>query len=297
MALTPRGISRMQLFKNTTIIGVGLLGGSLAKACRAQGLTETITGYGRNQGNLQEAKKQGIIDNAAPDIHSAVKDADLIILCSPVGAMIPLVREMAASLKPGCLITDAGSVKGALVGEIESLIPETTYFVGAHPIAGGERSGLGASTATLFQGANCIVTPTANTCKEALQKITQLWKQVGMNTITMDVDEHDFIFGAVSHLPHVIAFALMVTLGDIHTKNYNDITTFSGAGLRDITRIASSDPVMWRDIFLSNQKQVLLLIDQFQETLTKLKEWIEKSEGQNLEQSFKAANKYRLNLT
>jgi len=272
----------MKLFQNTTIIGVGLLGGSLAKACREQGLTQSITGYGRNQDNLQEAKRQGIIDKGAPDIHSAVKDADLIILCSPVGAMIPLVREMASSLKPGCLITDAGSVKGALVSKIESLIPETTYFVGAHPIAGGERSGLGASSATLYQGANCIVTPTPNTDKEALQKITQLWEGVGMNIITMDVDEHDFIFGAVSHLPHVVAFALMVTLGDIHTKNYDDITTFSGAGLKDITRIASSDPVMWRDIFLSNQKQVLLLVDQFQVTLTKLKECIEKSEGQNL---------------
>ncbi len=287
----------MRLFGQITIIGVGLLGGSLARACKKHGLADKVVGYGRNQTKLEKAQSLGIIDSYETDLQSAVAEADLVVLCPPVNSMTPLVREMAPSLRPGCLVTDVGSVKKFLVGEIQALMPEGVYFVGAHPIAGGEKSGFEASSAELFQDEKCIVTPTPKTNPLALEKIKELWERTGMRVITMDVEEHDDIFGAVSHLPHVIAYVLMNTIGGISTKNHEEITSFSGKGLKDITRIASSDPVMWRDICLSNKKPVLNLIDKFQGTLQQVRNLIENEDSQLLEQTFETAKKYRLNLT
>jgi prephenate dehydrogenase len=287
----------MSLFRQITIVGVGLLGGSLAKAVRQQGLADKIFGFGRNREKLEKAQALNIIDAYATDLESAVAHADLVVLCSPVSVMMPLVREMVSFLQPGCLVTDVGSVKKPLVGEIQSLMPEGVYFVGSHPIAGGEKSGFEASTADLFQDEKCIVTPTPKTNSSALNKTKELWKQVGMHVITMDVEEHALIFGAVSHLPHVIAYVLMNTLGSVSTKNHEEVTAFCGKGLKDITRIALSDPVMWRDICLSNKKPVLNLIDKFQGTLQQVRNLIEKEDGQLLEQTFETAKKYRMNLT
>lgn len=287
----------MSLFGQVTIIGVGLLGGSLAKACRKHGLADKIVGFGRNHAKLEKARTLKIIDSYETGLQAAVATADLVVLCPPVNAMTPLVREMAPSLKPGCLMTDVGSVKRSLVGEIQALMPDSVYFVGSHPIAGGEKSGFEASTVDLFQNEKCIVTPTPKTNPSALSTIKGLWEQMGMQVITMDVEEHDQIFGAVSHLPHVIAYVLMNTIGGISTKNHEEITYFSGKGLKDITRIASSDPVMWRDICLSNKKPVLHLIDKFQGTLQQVRNLIENEDSQLLEQTFETAKKYRLNLT
>ena len=287
----------MSLFGQITIIGVGLLGGSLAQACRKHGLADKVVGFGRNHEKLEKAKGLQIIDAYETDLQAAVATADLVVLCPPVNAMTPLVREMASSLRPGCLVTDVGSVKKSVVGEIQALMPESVYFVGSHPIAGGEKSGFEASSPDLFQNEKCIVTPTPKTNPSALKKINELWEKAGMQVITMDVEEHDQIFGAVSHLPHVIAFVLMNTIGGLTTKNHEEITYFSGKGLKDITRIASSDPVMWRDICLSNKKPVLNLIDKFQGTLQQVRNLIEKEDSRLLEQTFETAKKYRLNLT
>ena len=287
----------MRLFEQITIIGVGLLGGSLARVCKQQGLADKVVGFGPNPEKLQKAQTLEIIDAYETDLQEAVSQADLVVLCSPVSAMTPLVREMVAFLRPGCLVTDVGSVKKPLVGEIQALMPDDVYFVGSHPIAGGEKSGFEASRADLFQEEKCIVTPTPKTNPTALKKISELWEQAGMKVISMDVEEHDLILGAVSHLPHVIAYVLMNTIGGISTKNYEEITSFSGKGLKDITRIASSDPVMWRDICLSNKKPVLNLIDKFQGTLQQVRNLIENEDAQLLEQTFVTAKKYRLNLT
>lgn len=287
----------MKLFGQITIIGVGLLGGSLARACKKRGLAEKVVGFGRSRAKLEKAQALGIIDAYETDLQAAVAEADCVVLCPPVNSITPLVREMVPSLRPGCLVTDVGSVKKFLVGEIQALMPEGVFFVGAHPIAGGEKSGFEASTAELFQDEKCIVTPTPKTNPPALEKIKELWEQTGMRVIIMDVEEHDDIFGAVSHLPHVIAYVLMNTIGEISTKNHEDITSFSGKGLKDITRIASSDPVMWRDICLSNKKPVLNLIDKFQGTLQQVRNLIENEDSQLLEQTFETAKKYRLNLT
>ena len=286
----------MNPFSQVSIIGVGLLGGSLAKIMRKLGLTKSIVGYGRNKANLEEAKSIGIIDKVAPDIGSAAKDADLIVLCSPVRSIRQLVKEMVLQIKPGCLVTDVGSVKESLVLEVEAIIPEGVFFVGAHPIAGSDQSGFHVSSDTLFEGARCIVTPTDKTDSSALKRIIKLWEAVGMRVSTMDVKEHDFIFGAVSHLPHVLIFALMNTLGSLKSNNHDGIMSFSGAGLKDITRIAGSEPAMWRDICTSNKRSVLHCLDRFQETLNHLRLAIEQENSELLTREFEAANKHRLDL-
>ena len=286
----------MKLFKKIAVIGVGLLGGSLAKACRKYNLVEEISGYGRNVANLKKAKSMGVIDNYTLDLAEAVKDSDLVVLCTPVSKIIPLIKTMLPHLKVGVLITDVGSVKGPLVHEADKLMTEGIFFVGSHPIAGGEKSGLEASREDLYFDAKCVLTPTSKTNTHALEKVGALWESVGMDTITLDADEHDFVFGAVSHLPHIVAYALMNTLGELRTNQDLEVTAYSGAGLKDITRIASGDPVMWRDICLSNQKHSLDLIDRFQKTLSELSSLIEKNDGKALEEAFSAANKYRMKV-
>ena len=286
----------MKLFGKMTIIGVGLLGASLAKACKERGLVEEVAGYGRNRENLEKARALKIIDHCPADLAEAVKDADLIVLCTPVTTIIPLIQNMIARIRPGALITDVGSVKEPIVKEAEKLVPKGVFFVGSHPIAGGENSGLEASTANLYQGAKCIVTPTDKTNNSALEKISALWQAVGMQIINLSAEEHDFVFGAVSHLPHIVVYALMNTLGALRTQDDREVTAFSGAGLKDITRIASSDPVMWRDICLSNRNHSLDLIDRFQNKLDEIRSTIEKGDGEGLKEEFMAANKYRLNV-
>jgi prephenate dehydrogenase len=286
----------MKLFEKMTVIGVGLLGASLAKACKERGLVDEVVGYGRNRKNLEKAKELNIIDHCPAVLSEAVSDADLIVLCTPVSTIVPLIQNLVPQVKTGALITDVGSVKGPVVHGADRVVPDGIFFVGSHPIAGGEYSGLEASTANLYQDAKCIVTPTDKTNKTALEKISALWHALGMNVISLTTEEHDFIFGAVSHLPHIVAYALMNTLGALKTPENRDVTAFSGAGLKDITRIASSDPVMWRDICLSNRNHSLDLIDQFQNKLEKIRSTIEKGNGHELKKEFIAANKYRLNV-
>ena len=286
----------MKLFQKVTIIGVGLLGASLAKACKGRGLVDEITGYGRNCENLRKAKDLKIIDHYSGDLSEAVSDADLVVLCTPVSTIVPLIQSLVSQVQPGTIITDVGSVKESVVHSADKLMPEGIFFVGSHPIAGGENSGLESSTASLYQDAKCIVTPTEKTDTTALKKISALWHALGMNVVSLSAEEHDFIFGAVSHLPHIVAYALMNTLGGLKTPNNLEVTGFSGAGLRDITRIASSDPVMWRDICLSNRNHSLSLINRFQNKLEEIRNTIERGDGQELEKEFVTANKYRLNV-
>ena len=211
-----------------TILGVGLIGASLAQSCRQRKLVNTIVGFGRNGDNLQKAQELNIIDSGSTDLKLAVEGSDLIVLCTPVGVLTDRVREMIPFLQEGCIITDAGSVKGGLVEAIDTLIPDSIYYVGAHPIAGGEQSGLDASSENLLTGAKCIITPTVNTRTEALQRVTEFWTGVGMQTMAMDAHEHDMVFGALSHLPHVIAYALMNTVANVKTESHGDILSMSG---------------------------------------------------------------------
>ena len=286
----------MNSFKQMTILGVGLIGASLAQSCKQRKLVQKVVGFGRNGDNLQKAQELNIIDSGSTDLQTAVEGSDLIVLCTPVGVLVDRVREMIPFLQKGCTITDAGSVKGGLVEAIDALVPDSIFYVGAHPIAGGEQSGLDASSGDLLTGAKCIITPTANTRTEALQRITEFWSEVGMETLTMDAYEHDMVFGALSHLPHVVAYALMNTVANVKTDNHEDILSMSGGGLKDITRIASSDPVMWRDICLENKRPVVTLINQFQNTLENIKTLIEQDQVDALRETFAHANGHRSKL-
>ncbi|MFQ5481838.1 MAG: prephenate dehydrogenase [Nitrospinaceae bacterium] len=283
-------------YERMTIIGVGLLGGSLARAVRTRNLAASITGCGRQQKTLERARAAGVIDAWSLDIREAVRDADLVVLCSPVGSFIPRVREMKAALKPGCHVTDVGSVKGPLVAVVESLMPPGVHYVGSHPMAGGEKSGFAASYKELFENAKCWVTPTPGTDPEALEKVTGLWSALGMEVERIDPEEHDRIVAGVSHLPHVAAYALMNVVAAVKTPGREDVLEYSAGGLRDSTRLAAADPVMWRDICLFNRDQVLPLIDQYLKALGALRELIQQGDGERLEKTFAAANQHRRRL-
>lgn len=286
----------MSGFKQITIIGVGLLGGSLAKACRERKLVERIVGFGRKEKRVQRAIESGVVDEGTTDVKVAVENADLVVLCSPVGTLAARLREMAPYLKKGCVVTDVGSVKGPVVSQLDAVIPEGVFYVGSHPIAGGEKSGFEASSADLYEGAQCVVTPTDKTHPDAMKRIVQFWEQVGMQVVTLNADEHDTIYAAVSHLPHVVAYALMNTVGAVNTPNHDEVLSLSAGGLRDITRIASSDPVMWRDICLANRDSLLDLIGRFENTLEDIRTQIERGDGDALKETFKNANGYRSTL-
>jgi len=287
----------MKHFEKLCIIGVGLLGGSLARVCKKKNLVSSVSGFGRNLESLKLAKQLGVIDSYSDDLSEAVKGADLVVFCSPVGTIVSRLREALPHFSPGCLITDVGSVKHSLVSEIDAMMPDNLFFVGSHPIAGGEKSGVSASTDDLFFGAKCIVTPSAKTSPTALTRLRDFWTEVGMDVIDMSAEEHDLILGAVSHLPHIIAFTLINTLADVRSKNCADVSDFSGKGLKDSSRIAASDPVMWRDICLHNKETLLNLIGEFQRKLDMTRQCIENNQSEQLESTFRKAQNRRLEMT
>ncbi len=274
------------------IVGVGLIGGSLAMAGRKNGLVKEIIGVGRGAANLKEAVKLNVIDSFAFDISEAVKDADLIVLATPVGGFEGLVKQMRHKLNKGAIITDAGSVKGRMVSRIERLLPRGTYFVAGHPIAGKEKSGVKAATHRLFEGTKCILTPTKKTDASALKKVKALWKAVGAEVVLMDPMLHDKVLGAVSHLPHVAAYSIVNTVAEIK-KDGNNFIAFSGGGFKDFTRIAASSPEMWRDIFLSNRENLVSIISRYQKNLEKLKKYIKDKDSKKLIKELEKAKAIR----
>lgn len=279
-------------FNRMVVVGVGLIGGSLAMAGRRNGLVKEIIGVGRGIANLKEAVKLNIIDSFRFDISEAVKGADLIVLATPVGSFERLVKQMSRSLNKGAIITDAGSVKGGMVSRIERLLPKGTYFVAGHPIAGKEKTGVKAASLTLFEGTKCILTPTKKTDASALKKIKALWKAVGAEVVLMDPMLHDKVLGAVSHLPHAAAYSIVNTAAEIK-KNGNNFIAFSGGGFKDFTRIAASSPEMWRDIFLSNRENLVNMISRYQKNLEKLKRYIKDKDSKKLIKELEKAKAIR----
>ena len=284
------------MFERVAILGVGLLGGSLALACKEQGVAQTVIGYGRRKERIQAAKRRGIVDEGSDDLAATVRNADMVVVCMPVESITARIRELAPGLKPGAILTDVGSVKGPMVREIETLIPNGIHYVGSHPIAGGERSGYEEARANLYHRALCIVTPTEKTTPIALEQVTQFWKRLGAEIVTLEPDEHDLIYGGVSHLPHIIAFALMNAIGGMRTQQHGNFFPFGGNGLLDYTRIASSDPGMWRDIFLANREIILQHLKTFQNCLESLVTGIQHNDGPKLLEAFMTANGYREEL-
>jgi prephenate dehydrogenase len=279
-------------FKKVAIVGVGLMGGSFALSIRKLKFDCEITGIGRKKENLIRAKELRIIDKYSTVPKEGVKDADLILLSTPVGQFQKIVEEIREYIKKGAIVTDVGSVKAEVVKKLEDLMPEGASFVGAHPIAGRECSGVDAASSEIFNSTRCIITPSPNTDKKALKKIVKLWNAFGSKTILMSPKEHDSIFAAVSHLPHVIAYVLINTIMDLN-KN---ILPHGGRGLRDMTRIALSPPEMWRDICSYNRGNILKSLDQFITSITHVKRLIEKSEWKNLEKEFQKAKGGRARL-
>lgn len=279
-------------FKKVAIIGVGLIGGSLAIVLRQNGITKDIIGIGRGIKNLEAAKKLGIVDKFTQDAKQGVKDADLIVVATPVASIARLVKEILPFLKNGAIVTDVGSVKKAIVDEIESFLPDKIHFIAGHPIAGTENAGVEAAFPTLFQNRKCIITPTRKTNQDALEKIKTIWEISGSEVILMDAEKHDKILAAVSHLPHLVAYALVNTVAGINDFNKN-IVKYSAGGFKDFTRIASSPAEMWRDICLLNKDAILDIVHKFQETLKKLETMIENADTDGIANEFEKAKKVR----
>ena len=280
------------LFERMAIVGVGLIGGSLAKAVKEKKLVGEVLGVGRSEERLESARKLGIIDRYSGRMNEILGEADLVVVAGPVGVIVDLVREIIPFLKKGTIITDVGSVKTKIVEEVEAFIPGSLYFVGGHPIAGTENSGFEASFSTLFEGRKCIITPVSTTDSHALERVKELWAQVGSTVACMDSEEHDEVFAAVSHLPHIVAYSMVNSL--LKVKGFEkNIFSFSAGGFKDFTRIAASDPVMWKDIALMNKDKLLSAIKLFQEYLEELKEAIEREDGERLLSEFQKSREFK----
>ncbi len=283
-------------FQKVTIIGVGLMGGSLALAIKKGGLAGTVLGVDQQPHQLERAVARGAIDAYTCEPAEGVQNADLVVMATPVGMFESIIRQITPRLSLGCIVTDVGSTKGTLVGQIESMLPGTVSFVGGHPIAGKEKSGIEAASMDLFKGARCILTPTSRTHAQALEKIKNLWKEVGSVVVTMEPRDHDRVLAAISHLPHMTAYALVNTALDLLNQD-GALVSCSGGGFKDFTRIAASSPEMWRDICLFNGENILAALEAYEMVLDRIKRYIQDHNGSGLYQEFEKAKKLREGLS
>ncbi|MDD5242329.1 MAG: prephenate dehydrogenase/arogenate dehydrogenase family protein [Sulfuricella sp.] len=274
------------------IVGVGLIGGSFAMALRKAGMVREIVGVGRSAGNLQEALRCGAIDRIASGAASAVQDAELVMLAVPVGQMAAVMQQIAPHLAAHTVVTDAGSTKGDVVALARQYLPQhLALFVPGHPIAGAEKSGVGAADAGLFHGRQAVLTPLPETVSEATDRVRDAWLACGARVAEMSPEEHDRIFAAVSHLPHLLAFALVDEIAS--RSNGKELFGYAAGGFRDFTRIAGSSPEMWRDICLANRDALLQELDTYQSQLERLHALLEQGDGAALERVFDRASQAR----
>jgi prephenate dehydrogenase len=273
------------------VIGVGLIGGSLALALKARGSCREV--IGADAGPLDRALALGVVDRALP-IEEAAAAADVVVLATPVGAFPEVARRIRPALRPEAAVTDTGSVKRYVLEHIGPLFKGR--FVGAHPIAGKERSGVEAASADLFQGAHCILTPEIGCDADAVETVATLWRGAGARVTSMPADVHDQVFACVSHLPHLVAFALMNTVERTRPGGV-DPAGYAAGGLRDFTRVAGSDPVMWRDVCLTNPDAVIAMIDAFTHDLTAIRDAIRRGDGEALRAAFEAARRLRARVS
>ncbi len=274
------------IFENVTLIGIGLIGSSLSRAMKKQGLAGKITVTTRRAETLARAEELGLCDVGTLDAAEAVKDADLIVICTPLSTYAAIGKEIAPSLKPGAVVTDVGSVKVPVFVDLAPTLPDHVHLVPGHPLAGTEHSGPDAGFAELFQKRWTILTPAEGTDADAVENVAELWRRVGANVETMDVSHHDQVLAITSHLPHLIAYTIVGTATDLADDLKQEVIKFSATGFRDFTRIAASDPTMWRDIFMSNKDAVLEVLGRFDEDLTELKRAIRRGDGDKLFDQF-----------
>lgn len=274
------------MFGKLTIIGLGLIGSSIAHAARRGKLAKEIAGFDASADVRARAAKLGFCDTIPDDIVAAVKDADLVILCAPVGAYKSIAEAIAPHLKTGAILSDVGSVKGAVVRDVGPLVPKGVEFIPAHPIAGTEFSGPEAGFATLFDGRWAILTPVPGSDPKAVEKLKAFWQGLGSQVDVMDAGHHDLVLAITSHLPHLIAYNIVGTAHDLEKVTEGEVIKYSASGFRDFTRIAASDPTMWRDIFMNNREAVLEMLGRFNADLARLTKAVEEGDGQTLFDTF-----------
>jgi len=269
-------------FQRIALIGFGLIGGSIARAARQQNLAGEIVTTARSAKTRARVAELGIVDAVLESNADAVRDADLVILCIPVGACGAVAQEIAPHLKPGAIISDVGSVKGAVVRDMAPHLPAGVHFVPAHPVAGTEHSGPDSGFAELFINRWCILTPPEGVDSQATEKLRAFWTAIGARVEIMTPDHHDLVLAITSHLPHLIAYTIVGTADELAQVTSSEVIKFSAGGFRDFTRIAASDPTMWRDVFLANKEAVLEMLGTFNEDLSKLTRAIRRGDGEAL---------------
>lgn len=270
------------VFERLAIIGAGLIGSSIARAARARGGARTIVATARSAATRKRVAELGFADQVADSNAAAVKNADCVIVCVPVGQCGAVAAEIASALKPGAIVSDAGSVKSAVLRDMSPHLPKSAHLVPAHPVAGTEHSGPDAGFAELFENRWCILTPPAGADGKAVARLKVFWEALGANVETMDAAHHDLVLAITSHLPHLIAYNIVGTAADLEARTLSEVIKFSAGGFRDFTRIAASDPTMWRDVFLNNKEAVLEMLGRFNEDLAELTRAIRNGDGDRL---------------
>lgn len=279
-------------WKRISLVGVGLLGGSLGLALRRRRLADVVAGFVRRQSSVQECKRAGAVDLATRDLTEAVSDAELIVLCTPIAQMRPLLEQMLPAVRPGAIITDVGSVKAEVVGQLEPLAAKAgAHFVGSHPMAGAEKTGVAAARANLFVEAICVITPTGKSNRAAVRKVEQLWRGVGARLLRLSPEAHDELVSRSSHLPHIIAAQLVNSVLDRARPKQQSMLCANG--FKDTTRIASGSPEMWRDIALANRQNLLHALQAFTDGLEILKRHLKSGDVQAVADFFETAKRRR----
>lgn len=280
------------MFQRASVIGLGLLGGSLARAMKDNGLVSEIAGYGRTPERLDYARSNGIADFVTRDAAEAVRGADFVVIATPVGLIPSLLDQLSLHIEPGAVVIDVGSTKQGIVAHAEDVLPQGVHFVGCHPMAGSETSGVEAASPILFENALCVVTPSARTEVSAAERVVRLWEALKARVLVMTPLEHDLLVAASSHLPHLVAVSLCKTIDGLSADNEKILPLLAG-GFRDTTRVASGSPEMWRDILLSNKIPIRNVLDRFSMTLDRLKERLDKSDPDELISLFTSAKDFR----
>ncbi|ASR08913.1 MULTISPECIES: prephenate/arogenate dehydrogenase family protein [Rhizobium] len=273
-------------FDRIALIGIGLIGSSLAYDIRRLGLAREIVVATRSPDTLKRAEELGLGDRYTTSSQDAVKDADLVIVSVPVGASESVAKEISASLKPGAIVTDVGSTKASVIAQMLPHMPDNVHFIPGHPLAGTEKSGPDAGFPGLFEGRWCIFTPVAGTDEAALKRLRSFWEALGSKVDEMDAEHHDKVLAIVSHLPHIIAYNIVGTADDLETVTESEVIKYSASGFRDFTRLAASDPTMWRDVCLHNRDAILEMLARFSEDLAYLQRAIRWGEGDKIFELF-----------
>ena len=281
------------MFKKVCIVGCGLIGSSIARAIRKNRLSNKIVSSNRSDIINKKVIKLRIVDDSSSDTKKMVKDSDLIIICTPLSSYEDVISKIKNSLKNGAILTDVGSVKKEIIYSVEKNIPKNISWISSHPIAGTEESGPDSGFSELFKNRWCILTPSNQAKDKDIKLLETFWKKIGSKVDIMDAKQHDYILAITSHIPHLIAYNIVNTTLNVKKKKEHDIIKYSAGGLRDFTRIAASNPIMWRDIFIQNKKNTSKMIDKFINNLKDLKKAIKNKDGKKLEKIFTKTKKIR----